>query len=153
MKVRSIYFCQHVIFNKVVTYKLEACDHVRKCFTKISRRKFIDNLKRATAQDQWRIISVMESFLMKLLGWTLDLHLQWKKASTCGNCRLITLIKETPSWKFPWEFPKLLQSVISPFVVKKQIIWKITWKVGVKLRKRDDSSVFCTEYSFISSIS
>ena len=24
----------------------------------------------------------MESFLMKLLGWTLDLQLQWKKAST-----------------------------------------------------------------------
>ena len=78
------YSLLHVIFNKVVTYKLEACDHVRKCFTKIFRRKFIDNLKRATAQDQWRIISVMESFLMKLLGWTLDLQLQWKKASTCG---------------------------------------------------------------------
>ena len=72
-------FVKHVIFNKVVTYRLEACDFVRKCFAKMSRRKFLDNLKRATAQDPHRKISVMESFLMKLQGWTLGLQLQWKK--------------------------------------------------------------------------
>ena len=135
----------------------------------------------------------MESLLMKLLGWTLDLQIQWKKASTkdvylwiyqnfqsfyrkvlhepnlfdkiqgsvlqgcsfiktllhyrlfsqkktlfiffkqlvfgtfpeqnlrwiffvaklqSGNCMFITLLKETPPQKFPWEFPKHLQPVI-----------------------------------------
>ena len=61
-------FVKHVIFNKVVTYRLEACDFVRKCFAKMSRRKFLDNLKRATAQDPHRKISVIEFFLMKLQG-------------------------------------------------------------------------------------
>ena len=28
------------------------------------------------------------------------------------NCRVITLMKETLSWKLPWEFSKLLQSII-----------------------------------------
>ena len=57
-------------FQQNLTYILEACDFVRKCFAKISRRKFLDNLKRATAQDPGRKSSVMKSFLMKLLGMT-----------------------------------------------------------------------------------
>ena len=61
-------FVKHVIFNKVVTYRLEAYDFVRKYFAKISLRKFLDNLKRATAQNPCRKNSVMQSFLMKLLG-------------------------------------------------------------------------------------
>ena len=75
-------FVKHVIFNKGVTYRLEAFDFVRQCFAKISRRKFLDNLKRATAQDSCRKSSVVKSFLIKLPGWTLDLQLQWEKPST-----------------------------------------------------------------------
>ena len=44
LKASSIYFVKHVISNKLATYRLEACDYVRKCFVKISRRKFPDNL-------------------------------------------------------------------------------------------------------------
>ena len=44
----------HLIFNKVVTYRLEAFDFVRKCFAKISHRKFPDNFKRATMQNTCR---------------------------------------------------------------------------------------------------
>ena len=75
-------FVKHVIFNKVVTYRLEACDFVRKCFAKISRRKFLYNLKRATAQHPCRRFSVMESFFMKLLGMTFRPATSVKKAST-----------------------------------------------------------------------
>ena len=63
-------FIKHIIFNKVVTYRLEACNFVRKCFAKISRRKFLDNSKKSTAQDPCRKSSVMEPILMKLLGMT-----------------------------------------------------------------------------------
>ena len=28
------------------------------------------------------------------------------------NCRLITLLKETPPYKFPWELSKILQSIV-----------------------------------------
>ena len=40
LKVRSIFFVKHDIFNKVKT-----------CFAKVSRRKSLNNLKRATLQD------------------------------------------------------------------------------------------------------
>ena len=50
----------HVISNKVATYRLEACDFVRKCFTKISRRKFSDNLKRVTVKNPYGKTSVLE---------------------------------------------------------------------------------------------
>ena len=30
---------------------IEACNFIRKCFAKLSRRKFLDNLERATLQD------------------------------------------------------------------------------------------------------
>ena len=43
----------HVISNKVATYRLEACDFVRKCFAKISRRKFSDNLKSYREEPIW----------------------------------------------------------------------------------------------------
>ena len=46
----------------MVTYRLEVCDFVRKCFAKISLRKFLDNLKRATAQDPCRKRSLMDLF-------------------------------------------------------------------------------------------
>ena len=67
-------FAKHVIFNKVKTYRLEACDFVTRCFAKISGRKFLDNLKRATAQDPYRKSSVMESFLMN----------SWDELQTCN---------------------------------------------------------------------
>ena len=45
-------FVKHVIIsNKVVNHRLEACDFVRKCLAKISRIKFFNDLKRATAQN------------------------------------------------------------------------------------------------------
>ena len=51
LKLKVLYILvKHVIVNKVVT-KLEAYDFVRKRFAKISRRKFLDDFKRATAQD------------------------------------------------------------------------------------------------------
>ena len=45
-------FIKQVIFTKVVTYRLEACDFLRKVFAKKSRRKFLDNFKRATVQNR-----------------------------------------------------------------------------------------------------
>ena len=81
LKVSSIHICQAPYFqqSRYLTYRSEASDIIRKCFGKISSKKFLNNSKRATAQDPCRKSSVMESFLMKLLGWTLDLQLQWKK--------------------------------------------------------------------------
>ena len=67
MKVSSIYFCQTRYFQQSRN-RLEACDFVRKCFVKISRRKFLDNLKRAAAQDPFRKSSVMESFFNEIAG-------------------------------------------------------------------------------------
>ena len=78
-------FVKHVIFNKVVTYRLEACDFVRKCFAKISRREFLDNSKKATAQDPCRKSSVMEPFLMKLLGMTFRPATSVKKSLHQGS--------------------------------------------------------------------
>ena len=49
LKVRSIYLCQTRLFQEVVTYRLETCDFVSKCFAKISRREFPDDLKRVIA--------------------------------------------------------------------------------------------------------
>ena len=74
-KLALYIFIKHVTFNKVVTYRFEACEFVWKGFAKTSRRKFLVNWKRATAEDLCRKSSVMESFLMKLLRWTLDLQL------------------------------------------------------------------------------
>ena len=52
-----------------------------------------------------------------------------------------SLLTETATYTFP-NFRNQLFSVTSSFVLKKQISWKITWKLGAKLRKRDDSSSF-----------
>ena len=61
LKASSIYFVKHVVSNKVATYRLEACDFVRKYFAKISRRKFPDNLKRVTMKNPYAKTSVLES--------------------------------------------------------------------------------------------
>ena len=68
MKASSIYFVKYVIFNKVTTYRLEACDFVRKCFAKISRRKFPDNLKRVTMKNPYAKTSVLESIFNEIAG-------------------------------------------------------------------------------------
>ena len=99
-------FVKHVIFNKIVTYRLEVCDFVRKCFTKKSRKKSLDDL-RATAQGPYRKISVMEFLLMKLLGWTLDLQIQWKKSLHQGCLpvnisELSELLQKGLAWAQPF---------------------------------------------------
>ena len=53
----------HVISNKVATYRLEACDFIRKCFAKISRRKFSDNLKRVTVKNPYEKTSVFTCYI------------------------------------------------------------------------------------------
>ena len=58
---RYMYFVKHVITNEVAAYRLEACDFVRKCFPKISRRKPSNNLKRVTMDNSFVETSVLES--------------------------------------------------------------------------------------------
>ena len=58
----------HVISNKVATYRLEACDFVRKCFEKISRRKFPDNLKKVNVKNPYEKTSGLESLFNEIAG-------------------------------------------------------------------------------------
>ena len=51
LKVRSIYLCQTRFFQEVLTYRLETCDFVSKCFAKISPREFPNDSKRVTVQE------------------------------------------------------------------------------------------------------
>ena len=50
------------------TYRLEACDFVRKCFAKTSRIKFPENLKRVTVKNPYVKTSVLESFFNEIAG-------------------------------------------------------------------------------------
>ena len=68
LKANSIHFVKYIISNKVATYRLEACDFVRKCFAKISRRKFPDNLKRVTMKNPCAKTSVLESVFNEIAG-------------------------------------------------------------------------------------
>ena len=80
----------HVISNKVATYRLEACDFVRKCFAKISRRKFSDNLKRVTLKNPYGKTSVLEFLFNEIAGI---------------NSRLASLVKKKPPPKiFTFEY-------------------------------------------------
>ena len=63
---RSIYFVKYIISNKVATYRLEACDFVRKCFAKISRKNFSDNFKRVSMKNAFVETSVLESVFNKM---------------------------------------------------------------------------------------
>ena len=58
----------NILFNKVVTYRLQACNFVKKCLAKISLRKFPGILVRAILQNTRRKTSVVESFVMKFQG-------------------------------------------------------------------------------------
>ena len=58
----------HVISIKVAAYILEAYDFVRKCFPKISRRKFSDNLKRVIVKNPYGKTSVLESLFNEIAG-------------------------------------------------------------------------------------
>ena len=60
LKVLHI-FVEHVIVNKIATYRWETCHFVRKCFWKC-----FDNLRKAAVQNPCRKHSAVESFLMKL---------------------------------------------------------------------------------------
>ena len=71
----------HVISKKVATYRLEACDFVRKSFAKISRRKFSDNLKKVTFKNPYEKTSVLESLFNEIAGI---------------NSRLAPLVKKKP---------------------------------------------------------
>ena len=64
----SIHFCQTRFSNKVATYRLEACDFFRKCFAKISRRKFSDNLKRVIVKNLYEKTSVLDSLFNEIDG-------------------------------------------------------------------------------------
>ena len=71
-----------VISNKVATYRLEACDFVRKCFAKISRIKFSDTLKRVTVKNPYGKTSVLEFFFNEIAGINSRLASLVKKPST-----------------------------------------------------------------------
>ena len=66
LKVRSIHFCQNVIFSQVASYRLDACNFLRKGLAKISRRKFSKILKRAILQNTCGKTSVVECVLDKI---------------------------------------------------------------------------------------
>ena len=70
-----------VISIKFATRRLETCDLVRKCFAKISRRKFSDNLKRVTVKNPYGKASALESLLNEIAGI---------------NSRLASLVKKSP---------------------------------------------------------
>ena len=82
LKASSIYFVKHVVFNKVATYRLEACDFVRKYFAKISHRKFPDNLKRVAMKNPYVKTSVLESVFNEIAGIGSRLASLMKKAFT-----------------------------------------------------------------------
>ena len=71
---------RHVISNKVASYRLEACDFVRKCFAKISRRKFSDNLKRVTVKNPYGKASVLEFLFNEIAGINARLAFLVKKS-------------------------------------------------------------------------
>ena len=71
-----------VISNKVATYRLEASDFVRKCFAKISHRKFSDNLKKVTVKNPYERTSVLESLFNEIAGINSRLASLVKKASS-----------------------------------------------------------------------
>ena len=47
---------------------MEACDFVRNCFAKISRKKFSGNLKRVTVKNPYRRTSALESLFNEIAG-------------------------------------------------------------------------------------
>ena len=73
---------KHVVSNKVGTYRLEACNFVRKCFAKISGGKFSDNLKRVTMENPYAKISVLESVFNEITEINSRLVSLMKKAFT-----------------------------------------------------------------------
>ena len=81
----SIYSVKHVISNKVITYRLEACDFARKCFTKICRRKSPYNLRRVTMKNPCSKTSVLESVFNEIAGI---------------NSRLASLMKKSLDQKY-----------------------------------------------------
>ena len=90
LKASSIYFVKYVISNKVATYMLEACDFVRKCFAKTSRRKFPHNLKWVTMQNPFAKTSMLEFVFNEIARI---------------NSRLPSLMKKKPSPKtFTFEY-------------------------------------------------
>ena len=126
-------FVKQVIFNKVVTYRLEAGDIVRKCFAKISRRKFLDNLKRATTQDLCRKSSVMNLF-NEIDGM---------------NSRLATSVKKiAPPRMFTCEYIRTFRAstvgscMSSAFLIKFRVVY---YKAAVLLRRWFTIDFFLTE--------
>ena len=121
-------------FDKIQVYVLQAAALLRRCST-------IDFfLKKETFFIFFNQL-VFGTFPEKNLWWIFFIA---KLQSE--NCRLITLLKETPPRSFPENFPNFCNQLfflISPSVGKKKIVWKITWKPGVKPQKRNDSSDFC----------
>ena len=59
---------------------METCDFVRKYFAKISRRKFLDNLKTVTMKNPYAKTSVLESDFNEIAGINSRLASLMKKA-------------------------------------------------------------------------
>ena len=74
-------FVKHVVSIKFATYRLEACNFVRKCFATISRRKFYDNLRRVTMKNSYEKTSALEFLFNEIAGI---------------NSRLVSLVKKSP---------------------------------------------------------
>ena len=77
-------FVKHVVSIKFATYRLEACNFVRKCFATISRRKFYDNLRRVTMKNSYEKTSALEFLFNEIAGI---------------NSRLVSLVKKKPPSK------------------------------------------------------
>ena len=73
-------FVKHVISYKVATYRLEACDFVRKSFAKISCRKFSNNLKGVIVKNPYGKTSVLESLFNEITGINFKLASLTKKS-------------------------------------------------------------------------
>ena len=70
-----------LVFIKFATYRLEACNFIRKCFAKISRRNFSDNLRRVTVKNPYGKTPVLEFLFNEIAGI---------------NSRLASLVKKSP---------------------------------------------------------
>ena len=96
------YISLHVISNKVATYRLEACDFVRKCFAKLSGRKFSDNLKRVTVKKPYEKTSALESLFNEIAGINSRLASLVKKSLNPRHLpvilELLALLQEGLTW-------------------------------------------------------
>ena len=61
-------FAKQIVFSEVTTYRLEACNFIRKEMIKISRQKFFQDLKKTVLLKPYRKTSVVGSVSIKIPG-------------------------------------------------------------------------------------